>query len=222
MKPTEKTRTAKEALDLWLTVPRLPISKKERALLAAAENFSVPFHGEMPPGGDFDLPVTTWGEEGKPLVLLVHGWGGHRAQLAAFVEPLLAAGYRAVSFDAPAHGDLPGTQSSGYQIAEAMHAVVEKVGMPQAVIAHSLGTMAVTVALDEWLKVQKVVFFGPMRRLEDTLAPFLTMYSLPAELAPEFRRVSEELFGADCGAHFAGSGAAQVRYPRAGLPRPRG
>lgn len=197
MKPTERPRTAEQALDLWLTVPRLPISKKERALLAEAENFSVPFHGQRPPGGDFDLPVTTWGEERRPLVLLVHGWGGHRAQLAAFVEPLLAAGFRVVSFDAPAHGDVPGTQASGYQIAEAMHAVVEKVGMPQAVIAHSLGTMAVTVALDEWLKVQKLVFFGPMRRLSDTLEPFLKMNNLPADLASELKQVTENRFGAD-------------------------
>ncbi|MEX2162104.1 MAG: alpha/beta hydrolase [Anaerolineales bacterium] len=191
------TMTAEQALELWLKVPRVPISKKERAVLAAAENFVVPFRGQVPPGGDFALPVTAWGAAGDPLVLLVHGWGGHRAQLAAFTKPLVAAGLRAVSFDAPAHGDLPGTHSNGYQLAEAMRAVVGKVGRPRAIIAHSLGTMAVTVALQDWLKVEKLIFFGPMRRLSDTLEPFLKLNDLPAEMAPELKRITEARFDAD-------------------------
>jgi pimeloyl-ACP methyl ester carboxylesterase len=178
-------------------VPRLPISARERRLLTAAENVTLPFHGHVPPGGDFELPVTSWGEASARLVLLVHGWGGHRAQLAGFVKPLTAAGFRVASFDAPAHGDLPGTRASGYQIAEAMHTVVDKVGMPYAVIAHSLGTMSVTVALDEWLKTQKLVFFGPMRRLEDTLTPFLKINHLPEDMAADLRAVTEKMFGAE-------------------------
>jgi hypothetical protein len=108
--------TAKQALELWLTVPRLPISKRERRILDAAENFTLPFHSHMPPGGDFELPVTAWGEAGERLVLLVHGWGGHRAQLSGFVKPLITAGFRVISFDAPAHGDVPGTQASGSRL----------------------------------------------------------------------------------------------------------
>ena len=200
-KEEQNSLTAEEALSLWLTVPRLPISKRERRILDAAENFTLPFYGHMPPGGDFELPVTAWNEKERPLVLLVHGWGGHRAQLAGFVKPLTAAGFRVASFDAPAHGDVPGTQASGYQIAEAMHAVVDKVGMPYAVIAHSLGTMSVTVALEDWLKPQRLVFFGPMRRLEDTLVPFLKMNHLPEEMAPDVRAITEEVFGADVWRH---------------------
>jgi pimeloyl-ACP methyl ester carboxylesterase len=193
----EASLTAEQALDLWLTVPRLPISKRERRMLDAAENFTLPFHGVMYPGGDFELHVTAWGDASKRQVLLVHGWGGHRAQLANYVEPLTAVGFRVVSFDAPAHGDLPGTRASGYQIAEAMHTVVDKVGMPYAVIAHSLGTMSVAVALADWLKVERLVFFGPMRRLEDTLVPFLKLNQLPTEMAAELRSVTEARFGAN-------------------------
>jgi pimeloyl-ACP methyl ester carboxylesterase len=166
-------------------------------MLDASENFTLPFVSKRPPGGEFELPVTAWGEHEKPLVLLVHGWGGHRAQLGGFVEPLLAAGFRAVAFDAPAHGDVPGTQASGYQIAEAMKVVVDRVGMPYAVVAHSLGTMSVTVALTDWLKPQKLVFFGPMRRLSDTIEPFVKMNGLPAEMAAELKQVTEARFGPD-------------------------
>jgi len=37
-------------------------------------------------------------------VLLVHGWGGRGAQLASFVEPLVARGFSVLTFDAPGHG----------------------------------------------------------------------------------------------------------------------
>ncbi|MGH2582344.1 MAG: alpha/beta fold hydrolase [Anaerolineales bacterium] len=192
---TTKTITAGEALGLWLTVPRKPISKSERAALAAARNYTINFEGESWPGGVFELPVSEWSDASKPLVLLMHGWGGHRGQLVGFAAPLVAAGFRAVAFDAPAHGDVPGTQTSGYQMAEAMHAVLEQTGMPQAIVAHSLGTMAVGVAMQKWLKPGKVVFSGPMRRLEDTLEPFLKMSGLPLEIADELRRVAEKRFG---------------------------
>ena len=46
----------------------------------------------------------SWGA--GPVVYLVHGWAGHRGQLAAFVPPLVAYGYRVVAFDAPSHGAL--------------------------------------------------------------------------------------------------------------------
>ena len=49
-----------------------------------------------------------------PSVYLVHGWGGRGSQLAAFVEPLVAAGHRVVLFDAPSHGDSdPGPGRAG-------------------------------------------------------------------------------------------------------------
>ena len=45
-----------------------------------------------------------WGARQAPAVLLAHGWGGHAAQMRAFAFPLLAAGYRVITYDQPAHG----------------------------------------------------------------------------------------------------------------------
>jgi pimeloyl-ACP methyl ester carboxylesterase len=190
-----KTLSGAEALDLWLTITRLPISRKERAALDAGESFKVHVDSKIPPGGSHDLVVTTWGDASRPLVLLMHGWGGHRAQLTPFVEPLLEAGFRAAAFDSPAHGDVPGTQTSGYQMAECLLAVVAKVGEPTAVLAHSLGTLAVTVALQEGLSPQKIVFFGPMRRLTDTVEPFLQMNELSPETGEAMMAETEARWG---------------------------
>ena len=55
-------------------------------------------------------PYFAWGA--GPSVLLVHGWEGRGAQLGALVDPLVAAGYRVVALDGPAHGDSPGRLST--------------------------------------------------------------------------------------------------------------
>lgn len=190
MTTLHKTMTAEEALDLWLTPPRRPISKRERAALAEAATRTIPF-------GQYELPLSLWGKDVDRLVLLMHGWGGHRGQLIGFVAPLLAAGFRVAAFDAPAHGDVPGTQTSGYEMAAAMKVVLGEIGMPYAIIAHSLGTMAVGVALQDWLKVERLVFSGPMRRLSDSMEPFMKMNNLPPELAEPLAKAVEARFGAN-------------------------
>jgi len=58
----------------------------------------------------------------------LHGWGGRSDQLAAFVPPLLAAGFSVVAPDAPGHGDSTGGASSVLAFADALEAVAARVG----------------------------------------------------------------------------------------------
>ena len=96
---------------------------------------------EVSPGQS--LVVETWGSAG-PLVYLVHGWGGWRGQVAAFVKPLVDKGFTVVSADSPSHGDSPPgrfgpTHSTGGEMIDAFEAMVSAVGQPYAIIGHSLG-----------------------------------------------------------------------------------
>ena len=91
-----------------------------------------------------------WGS--GPVAYLVHGWGGNGSQLAAFVRPLLAEGFRVVLFDAPAHGDSePGPagpgRTHGVEFGKALDAVFAKFGPAEAVIAHSLGAISTYLTL---------------------------------------------------------------------------
>jgi pimeloyl-ACP methyl ester carboxylesterase len=85
---------------------------------------------------------------GEPkTVLLMHGWGGWRGQVAAFVKPLTDAGFRVVAADALSHGDSgPGVygpkHSSGGELMRSFEALVAQLGQPYGVIAHSLGCAA--------------------------------------------------------------------------------
>ncbi len=125
-------------------------------------------NGHGPARGDaFVVPcgrerLVAWRFGEGPAVLLVHGWGGRAAQLAPFVEPLVAAGCAAIAFDAPAHGRSSGRLTSGIGFAEAISAVAARVGA-RAAIAHSIGGAGLAWAVAGGLELDAAVMLAPPR-----------------------------------------------------------
>lgn len=134
---TSPDAAAQLALDAFLTPPPSHPTFMERKLQQSAKKGCVQ-------AGEKEIVTFAWGE--GPSVLLVHGWGGRGTQLGAFVAPLVEAGYRVVTFDAPAHGASPGKQTNILEFATSIHAVSEQAGPLHAVIGHSLGAAAILVA----------------------------------------------------------------------------
>lgn len=106
------------------------------------------------------LAIYEWGGPG-PLALLVHGWSGHAGQMTAFVDPLLARGFRVVAFDAPGHGASSRGLTHVPQIAEAIAHVARLQGGAQAVVAHSIGAVATAHAIGRGLKVDRLALVAP-------------------------------------------------------------
>jgi pimeloyl-ACP methyl ester carboxylesterase len=67
--------------------------------------------------------------------------------MTGFVDPLLSAGYRAVAYDQPAHGESDGKMTNMLEIAPTMDILVRKEGNFDAVIAHSFGTLITSYSL---------------------------------------------------------------------------
>ena len=109
--------------------------------------------------GGAPLAAWSWGQ--GPTVLLVHGWSGYAGQMTAFVAPLVAAGFRVVAFDHPAHGQSPGRTSNSLRMRDAVLAVARAAGPVHALIAHSLGAAAAVMALVQGLRVDRVVLVAP-------------------------------------------------------------
>jgi len=104
--------------------------------------------------------LRVWSFGAGPTVLLAHGWSGFAAQFDAWIEPLVAAGYRVVLFDAPAHGGSGGRQTNLMDMAGAIQHVAGLHGPVHAIVAHSFGAPATLFALRHGLKVDRLVLMA--------------------------------------------------------------
>ena len=128
---------SRQAWQLFCTPRRLPVKPWEAPVLVTARRRTV----DNPETGP--VAVYEWGAAAAPAVVLVHGWE-HRASFwRAWVLPLLAAGYRVVALDGPAHGASGGRQTTLTGFGGAVQAVVDTVGEVRAIVAHSFGAASV-------------------------------------------------------------------------------
>ena len=143
------------------------------------------------------IPVWVWGE-GSATVLLVHGWSGRGLQLGAFVQPLVARGYRVVTYDAPGHGEAHGRTSSMPAFAATLGAVGRRFGPVSAVIAHSLGSTAAVYALAHHeLRADRLVTISPSARLHAVRERFGEVAGFRPSVIDRMRSVIERRFGFD-------------------------
>jgi pimeloyl-ACP methyl ester carboxylesterase len=100
-----------------------------------------------------------------PVVLLLHGWGGHAAQMHALARAMLAQGLQPVLADLPAHGRSQGSTSNLPQFARAIEYLVARLQQQghevRAVVAHSLAANALAYAAARSLPVQRLVLLAP-------------------------------------------------------------
>lgn len=175
------------AADLFMKPRRYDPPPREREMLAEAVAFDVRI------GATQSIRAWRWGTSG-PLVLLVHGWEGRGAQLAPFVRPLLAAGFSVVAFDAPGHGASPGNRSSLPHFAWSVRCAVDATETPHAIIAHSLGCAATTLALRDGLSAERLVYISPPLDPSDYVNRFGTTLGLDAPVLQAMKMRIEERF----------------------------
>src|SRR5215213_2131231 len=151
---TKYQASVKKTYQAFFSSSRYEEKYIDREIIEWGNNYRIPFDGG-------ELAVTSWGNSG-PAILLMHGWGGARAQMTGFVDPLLFAGYRVVAYDQPAHGESDGTMTNLLEIAPTMDLIARHAGPFDAVIAHSFGTLITSYALvrRNFPAPSKLVYFG--------------------------------------------------------------
>lgn len=137
---------------LFFTPPHRPLSSGDLETLGRARPFTVRSEGR---------PIRAWHWGSGPKVFLVHGWGGAGGRFSAFVEPILAAGFSAVTYDGPGHGLTGRGLSSAPEMARALDAVMGEVGAPDAIIAHSFGGVVTALAMAKGLAPRRVALIAP-------------------------------------------------------------
>jgi pimeloyl-ACP methyl ester carboxylesterase len=132
-----------------------------------------------------------------PTAVLVHGWAGRAADWRHLASDLLAAGWRVVAPDLPAHGRTPGDRTDLFELGRALAAVLDR-ERPAVVVAHSMGFPATLRALEEGARrPDLIVALAPGRSITRALAGFATRARLRPALVDELRRGLEDRFGAD-------------------------
>jgi pimeloyl-ACP methyl ester carboxylesterase len=184
--------TAQEAYERFFRPSqRLPTAAEQQVMeQAACSKFNL---------RGVDLAVYAWGT--GSTVLLVHGWGGCGAQLTTFVNPLIQKGFRVMACDLPAHGQTAGTQTNGFEFAEAIQAIAHQEGEFAGIIAHSWGAAGALIALSEGVVAQRVVCLSSACWLLNSVCMHAKRLRLSEETVLELRQLIELNFGAEVWQH---------------------
>jgi len=150
-------------------------------------------HARVPHEG-LELDVLEWGD-GNRSVLLVHGWEGRGTHLGRFVDPLVAAGFRVVAFDGPAHGASGGSQTDAVNFSRAFSTLSDAAGPFYALVAHSFGGASAMLAMSRGFYVERAVIIGAPSQLSYVLDRFRETVGMPEAVRPRFLRHLERLMG---------------------------
>ncbi|MEM9292518.1 MAG: alpha/beta hydrolase [Acidobacteriota bacterium] len=140
-----------------------------------------------------ELQIYSWGE--GPTVLLMHGWSGRGAQLGAYAAPLVERGYRVVAMDGVAHGESDGSRATPLLMAASVQAVAGSLGPLAGVIAHSLGTVATTLALTRGIQAERLVYISPPEELSIYIRKAGAFLGFPPTIAPKAQKLLERRYG---------------------------
>ena len=188
---TKHQGIVKKVYQAFFSPSRYEVKPTDREIIEWGNNYRIPFDSG-------ELAVTSWGSNG-PVALLMHGWGGARAQMTGFVDALLFAGYRVVAYDQPAHGESDGKTTNLLEIAPTMDLIVQQEGPFHAVIAHSFGTLITSYALvhRNFPPPARLVYFGAFNRLMESLPRFQVLAQLPDGIIEGLRTMIHDHFGQD-------------------------
>ncbi|KDM90778.1 alpha/beta fold hydrolase [Photobacterium galatheae] len=105
-----------------------------------------------------------------PVWLLGHGWSGSASQFFPLMETIAAAGYTALAFDNPAHGNSEGQHGHLPGFVKGLEAVIDQeVDELAGVVAHSMGCTMVLESRHPKLVGKPMLLIAPVLNYRDNL-----------------------------------------------------
>ncbi|MFO0747299.1 MAG: alpha/beta fold hydrolase [Myxococcota bacterium] len=170
----------------FFTTYRPPVRDDDAAHLARGERVAIPY-------GRARLAGWSFGD--GPAILLSHGWCGRAAQLAPIASALADAGFRALVFDHPGHGESSGRSATIPDMAFALAEADAFVGGAHAVVAHSMGAVVATLASSRTIRPRRLAYLAPPVVPERWLSTFTEKLGLGPAVLPSMRRAVEARAG---------------------------
>lgn len=174
----------------WFSAAKYPYSSREHEMMRTARQGQLRHQRQS-------LHYYHWGDSG-PLVILIHGWSGHAAQISGFVPGLLAQGFQVLALDAPAHGQSSGHKTDLFAISHAWQQLLRDYPTPHSIISHSFGGIVACYALrHQLLSTQKLVLISAPPSLEYLVNGYCHALRLRTALRLGFRRALARRYGAN-------------------------
>ncbi len=115
--------------------------------------------------------------------------------MGALAKSLVEAGYRVLSFDAPAHGLSSGKQTNIYEISGTILGLDKLYGPFESVITHSFGDPCLAIAMQKGLKTSRVINISPPSTTAGLVKKFTLALSIQEKAENALMRCIESKFG---------------------------
>jgi pimeloyl-ACP methyl ester carboxylesterase len=160
------------------------------------------------------VAVYQWGDvQVQPRVLLAHGWSSYVLRMLPWVHALREAGFAVVGFDQPGHGRSDEGRCTLACFARTLHAVADRFGPLEGIVAHSMGGTAAMVALADGAVARRAVLISPAADPDAATARFAQKTGLVDGIVPRILRCLETQTGVG-----VRELSAHVRLPVLGMP----
>jgi pimeloyl-ACP methyl ester carboxylesterase len=176
-------RVGRWAAVKFTTPQRIPRPQFEIDALASARRINL------------ERGFNAWSWGSGPKVMLVHGWDGRGSQFAHFIAPLVDAGFEAIAWDGPAHGDAPGSRTDTADFSAALIRAQRELGPLHCIIAHSFGGLCSAYALRHGLDTRSLVLIATPFSPLDVFDRFTQAWHLSASARRYFERKLETTSG---------------------------
>jgi esterase/lipase len=188
-----KRKAAEKAFWLFCT-PQHRNRKSLPQIFETAEKLQFQFK-------EYRISGYQWNKEAEIKCLILHGFESSVINFDRYVKPLLRKGYGVAGFDAPAHGRSSGKTVNAVIYKEFIQHVNKEYGPFKRYIAHSLGGLSLSLALEEMEHDDsfRIAMIAPAAETTTAVDSFFRFLKLPDEIRPEFESIIAENSGHDSG-----------------------
>jgi len=144
-----------------------------------------------------NVQLYEWGIKRNPIIVMVHGWSGRGTQFFKFIAPLIAEGYRVITFDAPAHGLSQGKITNIKEFTDVLSYIETNIGTIKVGIGHSFGGVSLIYAKKLGLQLDNIVMISSPTVGEDILTSFRNKIGASPETSLALRNLVAKNFQID-------------------------
>ncbi len=182
-----KKKAARQAFRLFCT-PQYRNSNPLPAVFERADRQVIPFRNETVTGYE-------WNKKGIKTVLVVHGFESSVVNFDRYISAFVEKDYHVLAFDAPAHGRSTGKRTNVMDYQQLLRLVIDRYGPVHYFIAHSLGGLALCLALADNPQVQqgRMVLVAPATETHTAVKQFFSLLRIsdPGVQAAFYREIAD-------------------------------